>query len=120
MDRMEKITSFDDIGNNGINLVTKLNDLKVRQTSLDWPRDMPAHVRENYFGNELKVVAVGLQPKKFDTCHVVIDILDVNGALVGVEYVNAMVKPTDNISDVQWLLRFHEMKPINMLELLCK
>jgi hypothetical protein len=91
-------------------LVRKLNNLNISQTSCDWEENIPNGIYNEYFDNKGKEVGEALDIEKhrwYETSTVVVEI---NGEFMGINLVTDIFSENMDISDCGEVITFFEME----------
>jgi hypothetical protein len=91
-------------------LIKKLNDLKITQTS-EWEEDIPKDIYEEVFKNK-KTVATGLFVDRHRWYELSIDVIEIDGKYLGVRHVSNVYSENMGIDDCSHTLLFSEMKAV--------
>ena len=97
-------------------LLKKLNELNIKQTSSDWAEDIPEDVWDEYFIGGYKLVANGLDVDKhrwYETCT---DVIHIYGRFLGVMYVADIFSEQMNVQDCYVSIKFKEMKEVKTVK----
>lgn len=95
-------------------LITKLNDLKIHQTSGDWQEDIPEDIYDEYFENA-GAVASGLEVDTHRWYELSTSVVSVNGSFIGINAISNTFSESMGYDDVYHHLEFFEMKEVKVV-----
>lgn len=91
-------------------LLEKLNELKITQKSGDWTEDLPEDIWENYFKDQFKTVAHGLEVDTHRWYETSISVIEMKGKYIGIEFISNMFSESSEWEDCCVTIKFHEME----------
>lgn len=93
-------------------IIKKLNDLNITQTSIDWIEDMDDKALQEILGEAPHMVASGLYIDKHRWYELATDVFYYKGDYIGVSYVADLFSESMSVEDVFHTLKFFPMKQI--------
>lgn len=98
-----------------MNIIEHLNNLKIRQTELDFEEGLPANIYETYFQIWTNV-ASDLDIDKHRWFETSISVWETpEGEFIGVRSVTNIYSEQSDCSDIGWQLCFIPMKPVETI-----
>jgi hypothetical protein len=91
-------------------LILKLNDLKITQTSSDWEEDVPEDIYNEYLDGAYTELAYDLDVDTHRWYETSITVLDFSGFFIGVRYITNMFSESQDYEDCYHHLEFFEME----------
>ena len=92
-------------------LIEKLNNLKITQTSIDWIEDIPEDIYKEYFENN-DIVEYDLDIDKHRWYELSTDVYEINGKYLGIRHIAQLYSEMSSCEDIFYTLEFFEMKQI--------
>lgn len=92
-------------------LIRKLNELDIIQTSFGWFEDLPDDIWEEYFKDNHQPVETGLNIDTHRWYETALNVYPVGDSFIGVQFVHNVFSESTELIDIFWTLRFYEMEP---------
>jgi len=100
-------------------LIQKLNDLKILQTSGDWEEDIPEEIYTEYFENNFREIEEELDVEKhrhYELSTTVIELIeDGHEFLMGIRVISKLYSDMSMFEDVYHYLEFFEMQQVEAI-----
>ena len=99
-------------------LLTKLKELKIIQTSGDWAEDLPVDFWQKYFIGNFEEVAHNIEIETHRWYETSIAVIDIYGHLLGIRYATNVFSESSSIEDCYVRIKFMEMKEVQTVSYL--
>ena len=93
-------------------LIQKLNDLKILQTSIDWLEDIPTNIYDEYIDSEYETLEDGVDLEKHRWYETSVTAFKLGNQIIGVRSVTDVFSESMDVSDCSEYLEFFEMKSV--------
>jgi len=95
-------------------LVKKLNDLQIHQTTGDWAESLPDNIWEDNFEGQYSEVEEGLDVDTHRWYETSVTVVKINDGFIGINYITNTFSESTYIEDCYHHLVFSEMKEITV------
>ena len=99
-------------------LLTKLKELKIIQTSGDWEEDLPVDFWQKYFMGNFEEVAYNIEIETHRWYETSIAVIKIYGHLLGIRYITNVFSESSNYEDCFCKITFMEMKEVQVVSYL--
>lgn len=92
-------------------LIERLNDLKIEQIEVDWAESLPMEIWEKHFDGKFEEV-----DKVDEDSHrwyeLITTVIKLEDKFIGIRHISMMYSESSSVDDIGHILQFMEMEPI--------
>lgn len=96
-------------------LLVKLDGLKLLQKSTDWALDIPHDIWSEYFDGDFKEVDSFLYVDKHRWYETSVSVVKIFNRYLGIRFITDLFSEQSDISDIDYTIKFFEMKPVTKI-----